>query len=113
MHELGIVFHIIRSINSVAKANNIKKIKKVTLQIGEVSSVIPEYLMDCYKWAIQKEEILNESSLEIEVIEGINHCNECGMDYKATVFGRICPNCHSEDTVLLSGNETNIKSIEY
>ena len=113
MHELGIVFHIIRNINNVAKANNITKIKKVTLEIGEVSTIIPEYLMDCYKWAIQKEEILKDSSLVIEVIEGINHCNNCGMDYKATAFGRICPNCKSEDTVLLQGNESNIKSVEY
>ena len=113
MHELGIVFYIIRNINKVAQENNIKKIKKVTLEIGEVSSVIPEYLMDCYKWAIQKEDILRESDLVIEIVEAINHCDECNMDFKATVFGRECPNCHSENTHLLTGNETNIKSIEY
>ena len=112
MHELGIVFHIIRGLKEVASENHVEKIKKVTLQIGEVSSIVPEYLIDCYKWAIQKEPLLIDSSLEVEVLEAITHCEDCGMDYKTTVFGKQCPNCHGYNTYLISGNEANIKSIE-
>ena len=112
MHELGIVFHIIRELKEVCAQYDIKEIKKLTLEIGEVSSIVPSYLADCYKWAIQKEDFLKNSSLEIQVIEGINHCEDCGMDYSATKFGKICPNCKSEHTYLLQGNESNIKSIE-
>lgn len=113
MHELGVVFYIIKNINEVAKQNNISSIKKVTLEIGEVSTIIPDYLIDCYNWAIKKEPILKDSQLCIQIIEAINHCEDCGMDFKATVFKKKCPNCHSENTYLLCGNETNIKDIEY
>ena len=112
MHELGIVFNIIRNVKDVAKENNVKKIKKVTLEIGEVSMIIPDYLLDCYKWATKDDEILKDSSLVIEIIEGINHCSKCGMDFKAKVFGKVCPNCQSNETYLISGNETIIKNIE-
>ena len=37
MHELGIVFHIIRTVEDVAKENHVARIQRVTLQLGEVS----------------------------------------------------------------------------
>ena len=56
MHELGIVFHVIKSVEKVAKENNITEIASVTLELGQVSGVIPSYMDDCWKWAIKKTE---------------------------------------------------------
>ncbi|MFQ9762932.1 MAG: hydrogenase/urease maturation nickel metallochaperone HypA [Gemmiger formicilis] len=39
MHELGIVFHIIRTAEDVARQNDVTRIRRVTLQLGEVSGV--------------------------------------------------------------------------
>ena len=39
MHELGIVFHIIRTVEDVARQNDVTRIRRVTLQLGEVSGV--------------------------------------------------------------------------
>ena len=44
MHELGIVFHIIRTVEDVAKENHVARIQRVTLQLGEVSGVVESYL---------------------------------------------------------------------
>ena len=44
MHELGVVFHIMDSLESVAKENDVTQIQSVTIEIGEVSTVIPHYL---------------------------------------------------------------------
>ena len=46
MHELSVVFYIIDEVKAVAAANDVSEISKVTLQLGEVSSVIPSYLKD-------------------------------------------------------------------
>ncbi len=43
MHELGIVFHCIKQVNEIAAENHVKKINSVTVEIGEVSTVIPYY----------------------------------------------------------------------
>ena len=53
MHELGVVFHIMDSLESVAKENDVTQIQSVTIEIGEVSTVIPHYLTDCWEWAIK------------------------------------------------------------
>ena len=47
MHELGIVFHVIKSVEEIAQENELTKVSAVTLSIGEVSSIVPSYLTDC------------------------------------------------------------------
>lgn len=40
MHELGVVFHVIKTVEEAAKENRLTEIEAVTLQIGEVSGVV-------------------------------------------------------------------------
>lgn len=112
MHELGIVFHIIKSVESVAKENDLSEIASVTLELGEVSTVIPSYLTDCWKWATDKTDILKGARLEVETIPAVTYCEECGETYGTVEHGKICPYCQSDRTYLLKGQEVNIKEIE-
>lgn len=50
MHELGIIVHITKTLQNVAKENNLSEIGSVTLEIGEVSTIVPDYLTDCWKY---------------------------------------------------------------
>ena len=112
MHELGIVFHIAKSVEDVARENNVTKVNRVVVEIGEVSTVVGSYLTDCWDWNAKRSEILDGAKLEIETIEAITYCEDCEKTYKTVEFGKICPYCHSEHTYLLQGNETEIKEIE-
>ena len=84
----------------------------MTLQIGKVSGIIPEYLVDCWKYYKKKVPLIENSTLEYEWIEAITICNECEKTYDTIQYGRKCPYCKSEHTVLLQGNECLIKEIE-
>lgn len=44
MHELGVVFHLLDTTKKVAKENNVKHVNRVTVELGEVSTVIPHLL---------------------------------------------------------------------
>lgn len=55
MHELGIIVHIAKTLDQVAAENELKKIGSVTLDIGEVSGIVPEYLTECWEFYLQKE----------------------------------------------------------
>lgn len=112
MHELGVVFHVIDDVKQVAQENNAKHVNSVTLQIGTVTGIVPSYLTDCWNWAVTKHEILNNCKLNIEKIEAITHCDNCGKDYNTIVYGKKCPECESENTYLIQGNEFMIKEIE-
>ena len=112
MHELGVVFKVIDNLKEVAAENGIEKIDKVKIGLGEVSTVIPEYLQDCFKWAKRKSPLVEDCDLEIETIPAVSYCEDCGNEYPTVEFAKICPSCHSEHTYLLRGNEFVIKEIE-
>ena len=112
MHELGIVFHIIDTIEEIAKEQNLEKVASVTIEVGEVSTVIPSYLEDCWKWAVKKHELFKDSVLISEPIEAITYCEDCKKTYETVKYAKVCPHCNSENTFLLQGNEVQIKEIE-
>lgn len=112
MHELGVVYYIIRDVKKVALENEAEKINSVTLQLGEVSTVIPEYLTKCWSWAIKKEELLTDAELIIERLPAVTFCEDCQREYPTVKYGKTCPFCESPKTYLLRGNEVSIKEIE-
>ena len=111
MHELGVVFHVIDTIKEVAAEQDISHVESVTLRLGTVSTVIPEYLEDCWKWAVARESLMTDCRLVIEPVQAITYCEDCKEQYDTIRFGRTCPNCGSENTYLLQGDEFVIKEI--
>lgn len=112
MHELGIVFHVIQSVERVGGENGLSSVSSVTLELGEVSGVIPQELKSCWDWAVKRTELLPEAELRIETLPAVTYCADCGREYPTVRYGRTCPCCGSERTWLIRGNEINIKEIE-
>ena len=48
MHELGIVFYIIKDVKKAALEHAVEHVSAVVMNIGEVSTVVPELLADCW-----------------------------------------------------------------
>lgn len=111
MHELGIVFHIARKVESVAAENGISRVAKVILEIGEVSTIVPSYLQDCWKWKCTKSDVLKECELAVEMIPAVTFCEDCEQTYGTVEHGKTCPYCGSANTYLVQGNEHEIKEI--
>ncbi len=112
MHELGVVFHIADSVKKIAVENEVEHIRKVVLEIGEVSTVIPDYLIDVWKWNCKRDSMLTDCELTVETIPAVTFCQTCEKNYPTVQHGKICPYCGSESTYLITGNEVNIKEIE-
>ena len=54
MHELGIVMQVIDQVEKAAEENAVSKVLKLRMEVGEVSSVVPELFTDCFQWAKKK-----------------------------------------------------------
>lgn len=111
MHELGVVFHIADSVVEIAKQNDALKVRSVTLELGEVSTVIPSYLLDVWNWNCKRVPLLEGCELLVEPIHAVTYCDACGKTYDTVPQGKICPHCGSDRTWLQTGNEVNIKEI--
>lgn len=112
MHELGLVMKVIDEAEQAARANEINRVLKLTLEVGEVSSVVPAYFSDCFEWAKKKTDYLKDAQLEMIILKGVSYCVSCGKTYPTTEFAKKCPYCGGDDTYLIAGNELNIKDME-
>ena len=112
MHELGTIYYVIDTVEKLVVENNLTKVGSITLEIGEVSGIIPKYLEDFWLYAREKTEYLTDTELKIEKLEAVTYCQDCAKTYSTLRYGKTCPYCQSGNTFLVTGNEYNIKEIE-
>jgi hydrogenase nickel incorporation protein HypA/HybF len=110
LHELSVVFEVVKTVEKFVKSNNLVKVDKVVLQIGELSSMIPKYVEACYPAAVDGT-ILENTKLEIEILPGNALCKNCDKVFNLIKNNKICPNCQSDSWELLGGREFLIKEI--
>ena len=111
MHELGIVMNAVEQVEKAAADNGVQKVVGVTMEIGEVSTVVPELFLDAFNWAKKRTRFLGDAQLEMIIIEGRTYCQACGETYRTTEYGKKCPHCGSDETYLLTGDQVIIKDI--
>lgn len=112
MHEMGIIFHVAKTLEETAKEEQLKRIGSVTLSIGEVSGIMTDYFVECWEYFSRKSPLLQGSRLILETLPAVTYCSSCEKEYETVKFGKTCPYCGSTETWLLRGNECFIKEIE-
>lgn len=112
MHELGIVMHVIRTLEEIAEENHVTRIGSVTLSVGAVSGVVHEQLYDCWDYFKRKNPLVAGAGLKLETIPALTFCISCKKTYETLRYGKTCPYCQSGETFLTQGNEFSIKEIE-
>ena len=110
MHELGIVIKVVKTVEDFARRNGVTKIDTLVLQIGALSSVIPNYVENCYPMAV-KETLLEDTKLKIEVLPANALCKACNKVFNVLEHKGVCPSCKGDKLEMLSGNEFLIKEI--
>ena len=110
MHEVGIIKSMLRTVEDVMVRNNVTKVEKIVIQVGELSGVIPKYIEDCYPGAVYKTKF-EQTKLEMHVISGTVRCNSCETEFDGKECDLKCPQCGCEQLTPLTGNEFIIKEI--
>lgn len=111
MHELGIVFEVVKVVEQVAVEQNLPAVDTIVLQVGELCGVIPVYLDECWPAAIDKKPYFKNTKLKLDVVPGMAKCRNCGEVFNVIAYEGYCPKCKSFDKDLLSGREFMIKEI--
>ena len=107
MHELGITRSVVAICSERAAG---AQVKRVTLEIGKLSAVLPESVRFCYD-ICAKGTTLEGSVLEIIEVPGAAICRDCGGEVRLSqLFGRCA--CGGTDLKLVSGEELKIKEME-
>jgi len=107
MHELGITQNIVAIVAEHAQGT---KVKRVILEIGKLSAVLPDAIQFCFDICSQGT-ILQGAILEILEIPGLARCRQCGAEILLEQPFGIC-HCGSKQLGLIAGEELKIKEIE-
>jgi hydrogenase nickel incorporation protein HypA/HybF len=107
MHELGISRNIVAIVGDAAGG---RRVRRVTIEIGRLSGVMPEALLFCFDLVAQGT-MLEGASLEIKEIEPWMRCTTCAAEFAAAGYGVACA-CGSRRLAPLAGEELNIKAME-
>ena len=70
MHELGILYQTVRTVSRVAEENRIQKVKHITLAVGTESTYVPAFLEKLFPLAIDREPLMKNAQLRIEMVPG-------------------------------------------
>jgi len=111
MHELGICDAILKTVDGIAKEEELLCVRKVTLEVGMLSGVVPRFLEDCWQAVIDGTPY-QDTELAIETINGLARCEDCGHEFSADLEKLYCPRCAGTRLTPLTGTDLTIKEIE-
>ena len=111
MHEMGLIDAIVRMVDKIVQDEGLEGVKKITLEVGEISGVVPHFLTECYE-AVVDGTPYEKTELVIENVPGVFRCNDCEMDFPADVEHLICPDCFGRNLTPVAGKDLTLKEIE-
>lgn len=111
MHELSIAFALLKQVERVKMEQGAAAVKGITLRLGPLCGIEAELLQAAYM-QLQADGAAEQSGLHIVVMPVEVYCPEC--DAKSEVLpNRLgCPQCGNARTVLKSGDEMMLESVD-
>ena len=113
MHEYSIVEGVLDSVIPAAEKAGADRIVCVRLRVGDMTEVVQESLD--FMWGIcceQRGPMVEGCRLEVEYVYPRSACLKCGHEFEHDRFHLKCPECGSASTMLLSGRELDIASMD-
>lgn len=111
MHELAICQALLSQVEDIARQNDAARVTRIRLRIGPLSGVVPDLLERTFEVA-RRGTVASQASLVTETTSPRIRCRHCGREATVPVNRLVCPDCGDYRTVLLSGDELVLASLE-
>ena len=111
MHELSIAQSILDIVRQHVPEQDLTEVRTVRVLVGEGSGVVADSLSFSFE-AIVAHTPMAEARMEIERIPFRLECDACHVVSSNDDGLRLCPECGSASTKILSGTELRVKEIE-
>ena len=70
MHELGVLYQVLRHVDRIANEKCIRKVKHITLEVGTESTYVPMYLEKLFPVAADRFPVVSGARLRIQMAPG-------------------------------------------
>jgi hydrogenase nickel incorporation protein HypA/HybF len=103
---------MVRVVKDSLTSEQLSRLKRVNLLIGRATAIQE----DCLRFsleAITKDTPLSRAEVNIEYVEPLFRCKECGEEFSSKDwFYSPCPKCGNIGHDLLKGDELSIASVD-
>ena len=111
MHELGLCDALLKKVSQIAEENELEGVNSVSLEIGGLSGVMPNFMADCWEAVIDGTSF-SDTKLIISTVPGTAQCMDCGELFEANLEKLVCPVCAGLRLNPVSGKDMTITEIE-
>lgn len=111
MHEMGIADAIYKTAQRIKRQENAASVRSITVEIGDLSGVVPRFLADCWE-AVAAGTELDGTHLLLHPVPATAQCMDCGEIFVVAVEDLHCPRCRGDKLTPLSGKDLTIAEIE-
>jgi len=111
MHELPVTMSILSIVLEHAKTVQASRIKRINVNIGELSGVVPEYVQLQFGF-LSKDTIAAGASLSIRQPPAELRCRSCATVFSPGNRNWACPSCCGQKIEIISGRECYVESME-
>lgn len=108
MHEMSITQSIVELCQQHAGT---RKVREVVIEIGELSSIVPEAVEFCFE-ACSQDTSLATATLKIDYIAGKGVCQQCNQETPLHELYAACTHCGSYQVTVIAGEELRVREIE-
>ena len=72
MHELGVLCEIVKTVDNIARKNQIQQVKHITLEVGNASGYVPLFFQKLFPVATDSFPCIQNAQLRIHTVPGKN-----------------------------------------
>jgi hydrogenase nickel incorporation protein HypA/HybF len=112
MHELAVCQALLSQVEALAHDCRASRVQRIRLQIGPLSGVEPDLLMQAFALA-RAGSCAGDAELDIERLPVRVRCRACGAESQTSPNRLLCHACGSCDTRLLGGDELLLRAVEF
>lgn len=111
MHEMALAEGILQLVEETALREKALRVKRVILEVGQLSAVEPASLAFCFS-AVVKGSLAESAELEIHEIPGAGWCHSCEQTVPLRERFAECPFCGAVPLQPTGGTEMRVREIE-
>jgi len=111
MHELSLCESLLDILKSEAETAKFKKVKRITLEIGPLSTVEPEAMRFGFD-VVMRGSLAEGAKLEIVTEPAEARCRSCFELVTVNDWLATCPKCGGTDLQITGGDALRIKELE-
>jgi hydrogenase nickel incorporation protein HypA/HybF len=111
MHEMSLMESVIGLVEDEARKGGFTRVKTVRLDVGELSSAMPDALTFCFD-AVSRGTIAEGAMLEIVSVPGQGWCMDCSKTVPLSERFGACPDCGNYHVQMTSGDDLRLSELE-